>query len=308
MTSSSIKFLLLGLIVLSAPSNTIADEQGKAKEAAITKTTTDIKQIDGWVEQLGHQQLTKRVKAKKNLLNAGKTAIPSLAKAALSDRREAIERSIDILGTLAQSEDEETSDAARVTLKMLTESDKPSTAERAKSVLNMKEADGIKPFEGWDKPGNPFARGGDVNRSVSVSSINGVRTIRVVQNGRETVIQEVPGRGIRVATLKEEKQVEILARDAADLKKRLPEAFALYKQYTQGNGITPDFGQFGGFPIGSAKGAANANGGQAFSFKTSGQGATEQMLVKQLQELRRRMAGNPAMQELLDKQIQAVSK
>lgn len=301
MTSSLINSLLLTLFVLSTVSNTSADEKTN------TKPDADIKQIDAWVEQLGHERLTKRVQARKKLLSAGKTAIPSLAKAALSDRRDAIEKSIDILSVLAQSKDEETSDAAKVTLKMLSESKKPSTAERAKSVLNTKEADGIKPFEGWDKAGNPFAGGGG-NRSVSVSNINGVRTIKVVENGRETLIQEVPGRGIRVKTQKEEKPVEILAKNAADLKKRLPEVYELYKQYTSGPGIGQGFGQGGAFSFANGNANAMPNVGQAFSFNAAGQGTANQMLLKQLKELRRRMAGNPSMQRLLDQQIEAVSK
>lgn len=308
MTSPLIKSLLLSSFVLATVSNTIADELGKAKDEANAKVDTDIEQIDAWVEELGHQRLTKRVQAKKKLLSIGKTAIPSLAKAALSDKREAIERSIDLLGALGQSKDEETADAARVTLKMLSESNKPSTAQRAKSMLNTKEADGIKPFEGWDKPGNPFAGGGGGNRSVSVSSINGVRTIRIVENGRETLIQEVPRQGIRVKTEGAEKPVEILAKNAADLKKRQPEVYELYKQYTSGPAMGAGFGQIGAFPFGNANAAGNVNGGQAFSFNPDGQQSANQVLAKQLKELRRRMNGNPAMQQLLDQQIQGLSE
>lgn len=307
MTSSIAKSLLLGLAVVSTMPSTFADEKEKAKEGSAAKAAPDMKQIDALVEQLGHKQLTRRVQAKKDLLKAGKTAIPSLARAALSDERESIERSIDILGALAQSKDEETADAAQVTLQMLTESKKPSTAERAKSVLNTKEADGIKPFEGWDKAGNPFAGGGQ-NRSVSVSNINGVRSIRIVENGKETLIEEVPGRGIRVKTQKEEKPFELVAKSADDLKKRLPEVYKLYKQYTSGAGITPGFGQFGGFQFGNANAIGNANGGQAFQFNAAGQGSANQAMLQQLKELKRRMVGNPTMQQLLDQQIKAMSK
>ncbi|MCA9083124.1 MAG: hypothetical protein KDA81_03670 [Planctomycetaceae bacterium] len=282
-------------------SHTIADEKADAKP------DTDMQQIDAWVEQLGHQTLTKRVQAKKELLNAGKTAIPSLAKAALSDKREAIERSIDILGALAQSKDEETADAARVTLKMLSESKQPSTAERAKSVLNTKEADGIKPFEGWDKAGTPFAGGGGT-RSVSVSNVNGVRTITVVENGRETFIQEVPGRGIRVKTEDDGKPIDVIARNAADLEKRLPEVHELYKQATSGPGLTTGFGQVGAFPFANANAVAIANCCPPSTLNSAGQVSANQMLLQQLNELKRRMAGNPAMQQLLDQQIQAMSK
>lgn len=301
MMRSLTRSVLSVFFVLSTVAHSVADEKANAAP------DTDMEQIDAWVEQLGHQQLTKRVQAKKELLSAGKTAIPSLAKAALSDKREAIERSIDVLGTLAQSKEEETSDVARVTLKMLSESNNPSTAQRAKSVLNTKEAEGIKPFEGWDKAGNPFAGGGG-NRSVSVSNMNGVRTIRVEENGRETLIQEVPRGGIRVKTEKDGKPVEILAKNAADLKKQIPEVYALYEQYTSGTGGVPGFGQGGAFSFGNGNAAGFPNVSQAFSFNNAGQGSADQMLLKQLKELRRRMAGNPSMQKLLEQQIEAVSK
>ena len=315
MTSSFLKsfpftlFVVSTMLMQTVPT-TYAYETDKPKEEVNAKAAPDMEQIDAWVEQLGHQQLTKRIQAKKDLLNAGKTAIPSLAKAALSDKREAIERSIDVLGSLAQSKDEETSDAARVTLKMLTESNQPSTAERAKLVLSTKEADGIKPFEGWDKAGNPFAGGGNINRSVSVSNINGVRTIRVVEDGQETLIQEVPRRGIRVKTATDKKPVEIVAKNAADLQKRLPKVYELYKQYTSdmGPGMGTAFGQPGGFPFGNGNAAANATGGQVFSFNKAGTGSAKQMLAQQLKELKRRMDGNPAMQQLLDQQIREVSE
>ena len=99
-----------------------------------------------------------------------------------------------------------------------------------------------------------------------------------------------------------------IAPNAADLQKRLPEVYKLYKQYTSPPGITPGFGQFGGFPFGNANAAGNANGGQAISFNTTGQGPANQAMLQQLKELKRRMAGNPTMQQLLDQQIKAMSK
>jgi len=202
MKTVSLPCLLLFLVL--TPCFAVADERPPQDEPATDspapkKTPTDAErsQIDSWVQQLDHQRLTKRVQAKKRLLAAGSQAVPALAKAALSDKREAIERSIDVLGSLSQSDDEEAATAARVTLQMLSESDRPSTAERARRVLNTKPADGIQPFEGWDQAGNPFAGGGS-NRSVSVSSVNGVRTIRIQEDGQNLVIEERPGQGIAV--------------------------------------------------------------------------------------------------------------
>ncbi|MCA9063073.1 MAG: hypothetical protein KDA96_08440, partial [Planctomycetaceae bacterium] len=152
-------------LVIGAGTAGHADE----RPAPPVQDRQDQEPIEQWVAQLGHERLSERVKAEKKLVAAGKDAIPALAKAALSGKRDTIEKSIDVLGKLAQSKDQETKEAARITLQMLSESDQPSTAERARIALNTKQADGIRPFEGWDKPGNPFAGGGRVNRSISVS-------------------------------------------------------------------------------------------------------------------------------------------
>ncbi|MEZ6040040.1 MAG: hypothetical protein R3C20_06015 [Planctomycetaceae bacterium] len=288
---------------------------------------TQPQQIDEWVAQLGHQRLTERIKAEKQLIAAGKAAIPALARAALAGNRDTIEKSIDVLGKLAQSKDAESKEAARITLQMLSESDQPSTAERAKIALNTKEADGIKPFEGWDKPGNQFA-GGNVNRSVSMTSINGMRTINVKEGPLETTLQELPGGRIRAQITGGEKPVELVAKNAKDLKKKLPEAAALYEQYTSntpgnlgfgnnmafGNNMGPGKNQ-GKAMLFPAFGFGNVEGGQqAFSSSVTIQGGgtvgnadCQEMLRKQLTELKDRMKGNPVMQQMLDQQIQALS-
>lgn len=290
--------LLLATVLTLTGSSLVHAEDKPAK-------TTQAKQIDKWVEQLGNKRLTERIKAEKQLIAAGKEAIPELAKAALAGNRDTIEKSIDVLGKLAQSEDEKTKDAARITLQMLSESDQPSTAERAKITLNTKEADGIKPFEGWDKPGNQFAGGGQMNRSVSISNINGMRTINVKEGKLETTIQELQGGKIGVKITGGEKPVKLLAKNAKDLKKKLPEAAALYEQYASGPGM-----QLPGFGFGNAGG-----GQQAFTQNViiqgggiGANGGSNESLLKQLTELKKRMEKNPAMQQLLDQQIRALSE
>ena len=256
--------------------------------------TPQPQQIDEWITQLGHERLTERIKAEKQLIAAGKEAIPALAKAALAGNRATIEKSIDVLGKLAQSKDDKTREAARITLQMLSESDQPSTAGRAKIALNTKEADGIKPFEGWDKPGNPFAGGGQMNRSVSVSNINGLRTINVKDGPLETTIQELRGGKILAQITGGDKPVELIAKNAEDLKKNLPEAAALYEQYAKGNqgpGML-----FPGFGFGNIAGGQQA---------TTSSISTE-LLKQQLTELKSRMEGNPLMQQMLDQQIRAL--
>jgi hypothetical protein len=260
-------------------------------------------EIDELVAQLDHERLTKRQQAQKKLLSMGKAAIPALAKAALSGKRETIEKSIDVLGKLAQSKDEETKDAARVTLQMLSESEQPSTADRAKLALNSKEAEAIKPFEGWDKPGNEFAGGGQMNRSVSVSSVNGVRSINVKEGGRETSIQELAGGKLFVSITGGEEPIELTAKNLDDLKKKQPEAAALYEQYAGGK--MPAGFNFPAMPFGKHNGAFN--GGNANAFAGNGNlGDANQMLIRQLQELKERMKDNPAMQAMIQQQIESL--
>lgn len=292
----------------SEDSAKVGSEDSAPKANAEAKTT----EIDELVAQLDHERLTMRQKAQKKLLSLGKTAIPALAKAALSGKRATIEKSIEVLGKLAQSDDEETRDAARVTLQMLSESDQPSTADRARLALNSKEADGIKPFEGWDKPGNEFAGGGQMNRSVSVSSVNGVRSISVKENGRETTIQELSGGRIFVEVTGGEEPVEMTVKNAADLKKKLPEVAALYEQYAGGK--MPGF-NFPGMGFGKGmNGAVNGANAQAFGnangqqqgFAIGGNGDANQMLIRQLEELKERMKDNPAMQAMIEQQIESL--
>lgn len=268
---------------------------------------TQSQPIDEWVTQLGHERLTERIKAEKQLVAAGKEAIPALAKAALSGDRATIEKSIDVLGKLAQAKDEETKEAATITLQMLSESDQPSTADRAKIALNTKEAEGIKPFEGWDKPGNQFAGGGQMNRSVSVTNVNGLRTINVKEGELETTIQELRGGKIRAKVTGGGEPVELLAKNAQDLKKKHPEVAALYEQHATGQGGSGI--RLPGFGFGNTGGG----GQQAFSSTVTIQsgasnrnGCGPEMLQKQLSELKERMGDNPAMQQLLDQQIRAL--
>ncbi|MEZ6094446.1 MAG: hypothetical protein R3C03_09460 [Pirellulaceae bacterium] len=256
---------------------------------------TQLQRIDKWVEQLGHERLTERIEAEKQLIAAGEESIPSLAKAALAGNRVTIEKSIDVLGKLAQSKDEKTKEAATITLQMLSESDQPSTADRAKIALNTKETDGIKPFEGWDKPGNQFAGGGQMNRSVSMSNINGLRSISVKEGSLETTIQELKGGKILAQITGREKDVELIAKNTEDLKQQLPEVAALYEQYSKGDNMLGM--QLPGIDFG------NMAGGKA----TTSSNMSTELLKEQLSELKSRMGGNPMMEQMLNQQIQALS-
>ncbi|MBX3416139.1 MAG: hypothetical protein KF851_00935 [Pirellulaceae bacterium] len=293
-------------------------------------------EIEAWIEQLNESSLTKRRKAKEALVQADAAAIPLLAKAALSDKRELIVYSLEVLGTLAEkSPVEETRKAARITLQMLADSEHPSTAERAKQILSSKSGESIEAFPGWDDPNSGFAGGGGmVNRSVSVSSINGVKTIRIDEAGRVTTFRDEPRGAIRVNIEDGGKKKEFVAKNLDDLKKKDAESHALYEQHSNGVGGEMRTEVFGGFPnlenfgnMGGAAGGANAQanaGGMAFGpgggivvnqqaggMQVAGQGngaAANSMLIQQLEELKTRLADHPEMLQMLDAQIQQLKR
>ena len=273
--------------------------------------------IAKWIEQLDGDSLTKRQQARRELTRAGQTAIPALTKAALSEKRDLIAHSIDILAAIAEgSGDADTEKAAKVALEVLSESDKPSTSERARLALQAEKSGGIQAFPGWDQPGGEFAGGNRfANRSVSVSNMNGLRTITIKEAGKTTTIQDQPQGKMQVRITGEGEPKQFLVANAEELKKKDPAAFALHEQYG-GNAGGQNFANFGFGGIGLKGAFGNnlnmmANRVQAdVPVQNNNAGAFEakRMLIEQLTELKKRMAGNPVMQQILDQQIRELQQ
>lgn len=276
-------------------------------------------QIQHWIDQLNESSLTRRRKAKEELVNIGAPAIPFLAKAALSDKRELIVYSLEVLGTLAEKNTEpETRDAARITLQMLADSDQPSTADRAKQILESKASNGIEAFPGWDDPASGFA-GGGTNMNVSVSSINGVKTIRIDDGLRVTTFRDEPRNAIRVTVQEGGQTKEFVAKDLDDLKAQDPAAHALYEQHSNGVGGgvfgnilingTPNFGNNLGRGNMLVPGQGGMVVGQnAVAGNNLGNNAANAMMIQHLEELKRRLAHNPEMSRMIEAQIEALKQ
>lgn len=296
-------------------------------------------EVEAWIEQLAAPSLTKRKKAKENLVQTDAAAIPFLAKAALSDERELIVYSLEVLGTLMEkSPSEETRKAAKITLQMLAESDQPSTADRATQILGSKQSDQIAAFPGWNDPNSGFGNGLGVKRSVSASNSNGIKTIRIEEDGKVTTFRDEPRGAIRVSVEEGNKKKEFVAKNPSDLKKKDPNAHALYEEHSKGLGGPMGFaGGFppGGFPANGFNGAFGGvvNGGaqqfgqfgpnqpngavgfhqQNFQAGFAGNdgnaeadAAAKEMMIQQLEELKKRLADNPAMAQMLESQIQSL--
>ncbi len=292
------RILWATFVLLCSPAPLFA-QQGDVNQASIQQ----------WIEQLDADSLTKRQEARSQLTKAGQAAIPALAKAAISEKRGLIVHSIDILAELrSQSEDEDTKSAATIALKMLAESDSPSTAQRAKLALDAKKDDGIQAFPGWDQPGTEFA-GNAANRSVSVSSMNGIKTITVKEGGKTTTLQDQRSGAIRVKIEGVGDPKEFVAKDLDELKQKDPAAFAIYQQHggnagglnvANFNGFgQAGFGDLGNFARNQAVGKANDD---------AGTNPASQIMIQQLKELKKRMAGHPQMQEILNQQIKDLEK
>lgn len=353
----------------AGPPMVVGDENQRANEAKLGETEEE---LSAWIEQLSEGSLTKRRKAKEALVQADARAIPLLARAALSEQRETIVYSLEVLGTLMEkSPSEETRQAARVTLQMLSESDQPSTAERAKQILGSKADADIEAFPGWDDPNSGFAGGAPgVNRSVSISNVNGLQTIRVEDGGKVTVLRDQARGKIRVSVQDGDKKSDFVVNGLADLKKKHPDVHALYEEVAGNSGganFPPNFpGGFNGnvnggvFSGGFGGGFRGAQAGfgvpgqmqfqngqfQAFGGAFGDQGAPNPlgqlppggvpgglpeptdrgraaatpgglnppaagqvgpaMVIAQLEELKRRLADQPEMVQMLEQQIRAL--
>lgn len=244
--------------------------------------------IEELVAQLDHPQVAKQEEAKRKLLKAGKSAVPDLSMAALSDKKDLIEKSITLIKKLCESEDKATQEAARGTLKMLSKCNRPLTAQRAMVALNELGPDVFNPFDGWDKGLNPFAMNqanGGSNRSVSISSNNGKRMINVKEGNTETKIEDLDGGTISVRINGGEKKVDLKVKNLEDLKAKSPDAYALYMQY---GGPSRRDGAFG-------------NG---LNFKNVGKDKNiNKEMVKQLEQLKEQFKGNDIMRQIINEQI-----
>lgn len=333
--------ILQSILTSSVLSQEPAAPQEKKSSENLVEPQNDLKsiEIEAWIEQLNEPSLTKRRRAKEALVQTDAASIPYLAKAALSDKRELIIYSLEVLGTLMdKSPNEETRKAARTTLEMLSESPQLSTADRAKQILNTKAGDQIEAFPAWNDPNSGFGNNFGAKRSVSASNNNGVKTIRIEEDGKITTFRDEPRGAIRVSIEEAGKKKEFVAKNLADLKKKNPEVHALYEEHSKGLGGGMAFA--GGFPQGGFQangfnmnfgGAANVAGQQFKPFgpmpangvagfnQQNFQGvvagnagnlesneAAKEMMIQQLEELKKRLADNPVMSQMLETQIQSL--
>lgn len=240
-------WMLWSMAALAADGPAPAENAKPAAESA-QAAEAEGAEIARLIAELDADQFDVRQRAAKRLTEIGREAIEALAKAAAGDSLEVTTRAVDVLKKLYQSEDEATQKAAEAALEKLAQGNHAPSAWRAKSVLKVKpsgEPKEPKPDEnvqpgriiigGNIVPGIQIAQAGKA-KSISVSKRDGVKEIKVQEDGDRYHITVDDKKGIKVEITKKNKEGKeetqtIEAKDAEELKKKNEEAYKLYKEY-----------------------------------------------------------------------------
>lgn len=239
--------LLTGALVVATSSPAVAQ---RADAVAVgtpanppAQSDTDAgasnEKIDQLIRDLDANRFSQRQDASRKLKALGQPAIEQLIEAVLGESREASSRAFEILKEHFQQGEGKLREAAEGALKKLAESDKAPVARNAKEVLEP---------EPPQPPQNVVQLGGQIQiqvraagaQQIQVRNVNGVKDIKVNEAGRSIRIHEDPNKGIRVEVTEtkdgkaEKKKYE--AKDAAQLKKKHPEAYKIYEKYNRGGG------------------------------------------------------------------------
>ncbi len=193
------------------------------------------------IKDLDANRFSTRQDAYRKLKELGKNAIPALTEAALGTSREASRRALELLKEHFAADEGELKEAAKAALQKLVDSDQPPIARIAKDALEPNPVEPAQPMIqlGQGQIQLQFQIGG--NQRVRAKTVNGVKDVEATENDRTVKIHEDPNKGITVEVTEktEGKNVtrKYAAKDAAELKKKHPDAHKLYEKYNQGGGI-----------------------------------------------------------------------
>ena len=194
-------------------SSTRADEP-----AAAAKQDEAAQQIKALIEGDALQ----RRDATSKLLELGKEAVEPLAKEAAEAKPAAMYHCFDVLARLLASENEATSNAAKVALDKLTESQNKSVALRAKSAIRLKEI---------------LARRQAAIAAIPALPAQGPMKLSSNENGRSIELERVADGSfsgkIKESVNGEEKTTDIRAADAKELEQKFPEAHKALQKHEE---------------------------------------------------------------------------
>jgi hypothetical protein len=228
------------VLALVLGSMTAAQEGGASTRETTTQDATRA-DVDQLIKDLDANRFSKRQDASRKLRQMGAPAIDKLTEAALGDSREASSRAFAILKDHFEAGEGPLQDAAKVALKKLAESEKGTVARKAQDLLDPKPPpQAAQPIQvGGGQIQIQFGIGGA--QQIQMRNVNGVKSIKVNDNGRQIQIDEDPNKGIKIEVNEKvdgkdvKKKYE--AKNAAELKKKHPEGYKLYEKYGKGGQI-----------------------------------------------------------------------
>lgn len=236
-------------------------------ESAKAELSPELKKL---IQQLDADDFADRSSASEQLAKLGKEALPALEEGVRSDSPEAATRSFELLQQLFEKGDAAARSAAKSSLEKLAQSD-DRVASQAKKLLEPKQTavdpnqNGIRVLGGGIRIfGGRIARAaipvpvevaGRVEvraaSSISVSVVDGVKTINVDNDGKKIKIVDDPKKGIEgeYTETKDGKETthKFAAKNEEELKTKHPDAFKLYEQYAKGGGVRVEAVAVGGF-------------------------------------------------------------
>ncbi len=216
-----------------------------APSSAKVKIGEDLQQL---ILQLDADSYSDRLAASEALAKQGAAAVPALEQGTQSDSLEVSLRSFELLTKLFSSEDAAGKKAAKEALQRLSQQESSMGRQAKLALVPPRPAQGdLNGFRGGAirlgvaRPAIAVERAIAVRKSVSVSVTDGVKTIKVDDNGKKINIVEDKEKGISgsITETKEEKETveKFAAKNAEELKEKFPEAFKLYEQYALGGGV-----------------------------------------------------------------------
>ena len=236
----------------------LSSAETHAPEGVVDATSIN-NDLEKYSRLLDSDRFSERRLASQELSAAGIEALPVLEKAALGDSREASARAMTIIQQHFEAGDEDTRKEAEAFLKRIAESGNDFAARRAQESLAPEEMppNQFNPVFGNIAPQQRAAiaqaRAAQIQRMqiqvarqqqaiqrINVRVANGEKTITVTEKDRKVSITEKKNEVEVVVTEKKDgkdKTTKYTAKDADDLKKKHPEAHAIYKKYNRGPGI-----------------------------------------------------------------------
>jgi hypothetical protein len=204
--------------------------------------------LEGLIQQMDADKFSERKSASDELTDMGSVAIPALKEATSSSSREVAMRAFSILERHLEDGDTETKELAKAALEDLSAGE-GQVARRAKEVLKPKPAPNqVAQIFGPGRIviGAPavariqIRQAGGNGRRIQVRVVNGVKDITVEENGKKVRIQDDPNNGIKLEVTEKKDGKETTkkyeAKNAAELKKKHPDAYKIYEKHGKQNG------------------------------------------------------------------------